>query len=86
MEILYTVRFKKDFHKLPKQIQLRALEREEWFLADPFDPRLKTHSLNGKLSKLYSFSITDSYRILFGFGEGRKVAEFFRIGRHDIYD
>jgi addiction module RelE/StbE family toxin len=86
MEIFYTHQFRKDFRKLSKNIQLRAVEREEWFLADLFDSRLKTHQLKGKLSDFYSFLVTDSYRILFSFGKRKELVEFVRVGQHTIYD
>ncbi len=86
MEIYYTSRYKRDFRKLPKLIQLRIVEREDWFMVDPFDARLKTHQLHGSLSALHAFSISSSYRIIFEFKESRKVALFLRVGQHDIYD
>ncbi len=69
MQILYSSRFRKDLRKLSKELQIRAIERESWFRKDPHDLRLKTHALKGKLAGLYSFSVSNSYRILFKFVE-----------------
>ena len=86
MEILYTARFEKDFRKLSKHVKESALERELWFRADPFDSRLKTHRLHGKLVGLYAFSLSGSHRVLFEFGDSKGRVHFLRIGSHDIYD
>ncbi len=86
MEIFYSSKFEKEFRRLPKNIQKRALEREQWFRENPFDSRLHTHPLTGSLDGNHAFSINDSYRILFVFGDSRKTVTFLRAGNHDIYD
>lgn len=53
----------------------------EIFVSDPFDRRLRTHKLSGKLKELWSFSVTYDNRIIFYF-EGEK-AVFIDIGTHD---
>lgn len=58
--------------------------REKIFRKDCFDPRLKAHKLSGKLGKYWSFSLTDSHRVLFQFlGEGK--VGFIDIGDHSVY-
>ena len=52
------------------------------FISNPFDPRLRTHKLSGKLDGLLSFWVDYDVRIVFYFeGEDRTV--FLDIGTHD---
>jgi mRNA-degrading endonuclease YafQ of YafQ-DinJ toxin-antitoxin module len=39
----------------------------ELFIDDPFNPKLRTHKLSGKLSGQWAASIDDEYRIVFEF-------------------
>ncbi|MEK7069140.1 MAG: hypothetical protein AAB947_02025 [Patescibacteria group bacterium] len=56
------------------------------FRRDPFDPRLDTHPLHGKLKKQWSFSINQRDRILFEFLDKKKEeVAFLDIGDHSIY-
>lgn len=52
--------------------------------ADPFDPRLRTHKLKGKLSHLWSCSVNPAYRVLVTF-PASGVALLHDIGTHDVY-
>lgn len=55
------------------------------FRRDPFDPRLETHRLRGKLKKLWSFSVDQRYRILFEFLDKSKTeVVFLDVGTHSI--
>lgn len=83
MTIYYHPRFAHSYRKLPLEIQERAEERVGMFRANPFDSRLDTHKLHGRLSGQWSFWITGKIRILFEF-DG-KDAIFLDIGGHDIY-
>lgn len=85
MRILYLPKFARQFTKLPRDVQGAAIEREHWFRANPFDPRLHTHKLKGPLDGFWSFSITHRYRIIFDFAESN-VVRFYTIGDHDVYD
>ena len=60
----------------------RFWTRIEWFAADPFDPRLRTHKLSGELSDLWSFSIAYDVRVVFYFTDDEQ-AVFVDIGSHD---
>lgn len=52
------------------------------FIGDPFDTRLRTHKLSGKLEGLYSFRVDYDTRVVFYFaGEDRAV--FVDVGTHD---
>jgi mRNA-degrading endonuclease YafQ of YafQ-DinJ toxin-antitoxin module len=62
--------------------EARFWESLEIFRNDPFDQRLRTHKLSGRLKELWSFSIGYDLRIVFSFLEGDR-ALFVDIGTHD---
>ena len=79
----YSSGFLKGLKKFPKS-QLKFLEQKEnIFRQDPFDPRLKTHKLKGKLSDFYSFSVSYHWRIVFH--SEHDVVIFDIIGTHEVY-
>lgn len=84
MQIVYTKKFVSDFKKLPKKIRQSAVAKEKIFKKNPFDPKLKTHKLTGKLKGNLAFSINYSYRIIFVL-ENKNEAWFLAIGTHSIY-
>jgi mRNA-degrading endonuclease RelE of RelBE toxin-antitoxin system len=86
VEVEYSPKFLRQYHKLPAEVRELAEEREEIFKNDPFDSRLRTHKLKGKLEGLYSFSLNNKYRITFDFGDGNKIARFHAISNHTIYE
>src|SRR3989304_1498485 len=81
--VFYHPRFKESYRKLTPDIQKKAEGREKIFRQNPFDPRLDTHKLHGKLKKQWSFSIDKRNRILFEFDESDVI--FLDIGDHDLY-
>ncbi len=84
MRIIYSPKFKREYKKLPLKIKLLAEKREAIFRANPFDSRLKTHKLAGRLQEFWSFSIDYKYRIIFEFA-GKDEVHFHSAGDHDIY-
>lgn len=84
MTIYYSDKFLREYKKLPHSVKLKAQNKELIFRQNPFDLRLKTHKLTGKLSHLYSFSIDYHFRILFYF-ENETEVWFISIGTHSIY-
>jgi mRNA-degrading endonuclease YafQ of YafQ-DinJ toxin-antitoxin module len=86
MEVSFSDSFKKVFIK---RIKATELEKEFWtvvelFILDPFDSRLKTHKLSGKLKNLWSFSVEYDLRVIFFFTKDQpKKAIFIDIGTHD---
>ena len=84
MQIIYTSEFKHLFKKLTKEVKLEAFKKEEIFRNDPFDPKLKTHKLSGKLKGCWAFSISFKQRIICEFDKNNTVY-FHSIGDHDIY-
>ena len=49
MNILVLPKFIRQFKKLPPEIKKSAIAKEKIFRQNPFDPRLKTHKLQGEL-------------------------------------
>lgn len=82
--ILYEPHFKRAFKKLTPELKAALIERLPWFLAECFDPRLKTHKLSEKYKDQWSFSISYSYRVLFEFLSENQVL-FIDVDDHDIY-
>lgn len=85
MEILYTPTFEKTYRKSERATKELAKKQEQIFRANPFDKRLKTHKLQGRLKEFWSFSVTHSVRIVFEFVDS-DIVVFHDIGNHDIYN
>ena len=83
--ISYHQRFIKDFRKLPKRIQLLVADLEEIFRVNPFDSRLHTKKLSGKLQQFYSFRATREWRVIFEFTEKNTALFLAIMNRKDIY-
>lgn len=86
---MYTITFTSSFKRAYKktivgnpELKVRFWEAVDTFMHDPFDRKLRTHKLSGKLSHLYSFRITFEIRIVFYF-KGSDKAIFVDIGSHD---
>ena len=86
MEVSFSTSFRKIFRK---RIKSAEIEEEFWsrleiFVIDPFDSKLKTHKLSGKLKGLWSFSIEYDLRVVFFFTNDKpKKAIFVDLGTHD---
>jgi len=83
MDIYYTSKFEKSFKRLPKDIQVLAVQREKIFRENMYDARLRTHKLQWKLQKYFSFSVDYSYRIIFEVMEDNSIL-FINIWGHQI--
>jgi mRNA-degrading endonuclease YafQ of YafQ-DinJ toxin-antitoxin module len=86
IEIGFSSSFKRAFRRRIKgkpELEEKFWQRTKIFKADPFDARLKTHKLSGKLKDLWSFTIEFDLRVLFYFAEENK-AVFVDIGKHDV--
>ena len=86
MEVSFSDSFKKVFNKKVKSTEIEQIFwiRLELFINDPFDTKLKTHKLSGKLRSLWSFSIEYDLRVVFYFTKDKpKKAVFVDIGTHD---
>jgi len=88
ISIAFSSSFKKVFCKSIKNNP--SLEELFWskltiFLKNPFDKRLRTHKLSGKLKDLWGFSVRYDIRVVFYF-EDRNKCVFVDIGTHnDVY-
>jgi len=78
----YVRRSKKYFKKHPEILSQyeKCLQLME---INPFHPSLRLHPLRGKLSGLYSVSITLSYRLIIEFLIENKEIIPIHIGTHD---
>jgi len=85
MRIIYTPKFKREYKKLPNKIKYLAEEKEKIFRMNPFDGKLGTHKLHGKLKSFWSFSINHNYRIVFEIAKDKKEFIFHTVGNHSIY-
>ncbi len=85
MQIYYSTKFKREYKKLPKPVKILAEVKEQIFRNDPFDARLDTHKLHGRLREFWSFSIDNKFRIILEFA-GKDIVWFHSAGDHSIYD
>jgi addiction module RelE/StbE family toxin len=83
-QIHYSRRFVKDLKKVPKQVLVLAIKKEEIFKDNLLHPSLRLHELHGKFKSIWSISITNNYRIIFERMENGDIL-FISIGKHDIY-
>ena len=79
-----TPHFERSFRRLSRDLQERAAARDQLFRANPFDPRLNTHQLSGRLNGLWSYSVDYRHRVLFEFLSALEVL-YHDIGSHAIY-
>ena len=85
MVIIYGPKFTRKYKKLADEVKDVAEAHEALFRLNPFDPRLRTHKLKGRLQGLLSFSIGFKYRIIFEFVKNHETVVFHAIGDHDVY-
>ena len=86
MEISFSESFKKVFKKRIKDVNTDQVfwERVQIFIENPFDARLKTHKLSGKLDGLSSFSVAYDIRVVFYFTKEKPTkAVFVDIENHN---
>ncbi len=82
--LFYYVTFKRAFKKLQPFQRADFEKKLTIFVNNPFDSRLKTHKLQGKLDRYHSFSINHSDRVVFEF-IGNETVGLVDIGSHSIY-
>ncbi len=85
MRIYYSSKFAREYKKLPLNVKESAEKKEDVFRQNPFDPRLKTHRLAGKLKRFWSFSVDHKLRIVFEIVD-EKTVWFHSVGTHQIYN
>lgn len=77
-------RFRRDFERLPKEVQERARQAYRQFVANPNHPGLKFKRLESE-APLWSVRISDSYRAV-GVRDPDDTIVWFFIGSHADYD
>ena len=80
--------FKKTYRKRVKNEPL--LKKKFWtvleiFSKDPFEPRLRTHKLSGKLEGLWALTVTFDCRLIFRFVEEDEVLLIDICGHNEVY-
>jgi len=86
INIIWDAGFKRSYKKRIGSNEL--LKKKFWnamkiFVNNPYDSRLKTHKLTGKLEGLSAFSVDYNYRVVFNFTDNGKSALLIDIGSHD---
>ena len=88
IEVAFSASFKRAFKKNVAgnaSLETRFWERVELFRNNPFDPKLRTHKLSGKLKDLWSFGVEYDLRVIFSF-VGQDKTIFVDIGSHkEVY-
>ena len=80
MRIDYTQKFKKQFKRLPQEIQQKVTRMLDLLVQNPQYPSLRLHKMHGR--ERWEISVTRNYRITF---EIRGNVYFLRsVGVHDI--
>jgi addiction module RelE/StbE family toxin len=85
IKITWDQGFKRIYKKKIKnnnELKKRFWDAMELFSKNPFNPRLRTHKLTGKLEGLWAFSIAFDCRIIFKFLSKNEVL-LIDIGGHD---
>lgn len=85
MKVSFDPAFRRSFQKrihTSEKLKKRFNELLPIFIANPFDTRLRTHKLSGRLEGLYSFRIDYDLRVVFYFVDDDR-AVFVDIGTHD---
>lgn len=81
MQLLWAARFKKDFQRLPADVQERTAEVLALFLANRRHPSLHVKKMEGA-PDIWELRVTDNYRITFHYV--REGVLLRRIGTHDL--
>ena len=81
MQLLRTERFKKDFKRLPSDIQERIGNTLERFVDNPRHPSLHMKKMEGA-PDIWELRVSDNYRITFQFVQEGVLLR--RVGTHHI--
>lgn len=85
MDLGFTPQFRRQFKKLPKELQNEVLEKIELFQDIDQHQTLKVHKLQGRLEGRWSFSVNYRYRIIFTWETRDRAAILLAVGDHSIY-
>ncbi len=81
MKIRRTDRFKKDYQRLPPEIQERVDQKLRFLARDPRHPSLRIHKLRG-VKGLWELSVTMNYRVVFQIND--EYCVLLGVGPHRI--
>jgi mRNA-degrading endonuclease RelE of RelBE toxin-antitoxin system len=81
MQFLRTERFRKDFYRLPADLQTRTIAALERLAANPRHPSLHVKKMDG-VAGIWELRVTDSYRVTFHRFPGGVLLR--RVGTHGI--
>ncbi len=81
MEFRHTAKFRKQFKKLPTEIQKKFIERLNLFVVDQTHPLLRVHPLQGKYAGYWSINVTGDVRALYR-SDSEEIVLFALIGTH----
>jgi addiction module RelE/StbE family toxin len=84
-KVIWDQGFKKIYQKRVRndaELKKRFWTMMRLFSKNPFDRRLRTHKLTGKLEGLWSFSVAYDWRVIFRFLSKGEVL-LIDIGGHD---
>ena len=84
MEIRYSPKFHKQYHKASGKIQSVVRQKIQLFDQNPIHPLLRNHKLKGKLLGYNSINITGDWRALFteNVEAGKLKIVFTALGTH----
>ena len=87
MEVSFSEQFKRAYRKRIGKNGFTEIEFRqalELFTLNPFEAKLKTHKLSGKLKGLWSLTVAFDVRVVFYFTNDKpQKAIFVDIGNHD---
>jgi addiction module RelE/StbE family toxin len=86
IKVTWDPRFKASYKERVRNhpnLKRKFVDSLEIFEHDPFDQRLKTHKLTGKLSGAWAYSIDSDCRVVFKFKDHNKTALLIDIGSHE---
>ena len=81
MQLLRAERFKKDFKRLPRDIQAKLSATLELFMSNPRHPSLHTKKMEG-VRDIWELRVAYNYRVTFQFVQEGVLLR--RVGTHDV--
>lgn len=81
MIIVRSKKFKKQYAKQPKKVQVAFKKRLQMYTVDQDNPQLRIHELKGRLQGMYSMDVNGDVRALFEVVDD-EVRLFQMIGSH----
>ena len=88
IKIVWDQGFKRSYGKTIKnddEIKRKFRKSIRLFCSDPFNNRLRTHKLTGKLQGLWAFSVDYKTRVVFSFLSDDEVLLIDIGGHDDVY-